>query len=117
MHRFFQLRAALLAGLLVLAVAPHAPAAETRIRVNVFANPQNIALYAAQQKGFFTRHGLAVEIQFTPNSRAQRTGLVQGAFDIAQYERVRHRIARVARGASASEGPGRPAGVRRYHEL
>jgi ABC-type nitrate/sulfonate/bicarbonate transport system substrate-binding protein len=84
MHRSVQLRAALLAGLLVLAVAPHAPAAETRLRVNVFANPQNIALYAAQQKGFLARHGLAVEIAFTPNSRAQRTGLVQGAFDIAQ---------------------------------
>jgi ABC-type nitrate/sulfonate/bicarbonate transport system substrate-binding protein len=84
MHRFIRLGAAPLAALLVLAESSHAPAAETRLRVNVFANPQNIALYAAQQKGFFARHGLAVEIQFTPNSRAQRTGLVQGAFEIAQ---------------------------------
>jgi ABC-type nitrate/sulfonate/bicarbonate transport system substrate-binding protein len=54
------------------------------VRVNVFANPQNVALYAARDKGLFARRGLAVEIQFTPNSRAQRTGLVQGAFEIAQ---------------------------------
>jgi ABC-type nitrate/sulfonate/bicarbonate transport system substrate-binding protein len=81
---FVQLRAVSLATLLVLAGHSYAPAAETRLRVNVFANPQNIALYAAREKGFFARRGLAVEIQFTPNSRAQRTGLVQGAFEIAQ---------------------------------
>jgi ABC-type nitrate/sulfonate/bicarbonate transport system substrate-binding protein len=63
---------------------PDTTAAETRLRVNVFKNPQNIALYAAREKGFLARRGLAVEIQFTPNSRAQRTGLVQGAFEIAQ---------------------------------
>jgi ABC-type nitrate/sulfonate/bicarbonate transport system substrate-binding protein len=68
----------------VIAEVAPASAAETRLRVNVFANPQNIALYAAREKGFFARRGLAVEIQFTPNSRAQRTGLVQGAFEIAQ---------------------------------
>ncbi len=84
MHRFIRLRAAAVAALLVLAQSPHASAAETRLRVNVFANPQNIALYAAREKGFFAKRGLAVEIQFTPNSRAQRSGLVQGAFEIAQ---------------------------------
>ena len=84
MHCSFRLRAASLAALLVLAQSSHASAAETWLRVNVFANPQNIALYAAREKGFFARRGLAVEIQFTPNSRAQRTGLVQGAFEIAQ---------------------------------
>jgi ABC-type nitrate/sulfonate/bicarbonate transport system substrate-binding protein len=69
----------------VLAAAlPSAAAAETRLRVNVFKNPQNIALYAAREKGFFAKRGLAVEIQFTPNSRAQRDGLVHGAFEIAQ---------------------------------
>lgn len=84
MHRCFPVRAATAALLLLLAQSLHARAAETRVRVNVFANPQNVALYAARDKGFFARRGLAVEIQFTPNSRAQRTGLVQGAFEIAQ---------------------------------
>ena len=71
-------------ALLVLAQSQHARTAETHVRVNVFANPQNVALYAAREKGFFARRGIAVEIQFTPNSRAQRSGLVQGGFEIAQ---------------------------------
>jgi ABC-type nitrate/sulfonate/bicarbonate transport system substrate-binding protein len=84
MHRLIRLRGATVAALLVIAQSSRVSAAETRVRVNVFANPQNIALYAARDKGLFARHGLAVEIQFTPNSRAQRTGLVHGAFEIAQ---------------------------------
>ncbi len=71
-------------ALALLVVASTGAAAETRLRVNVFKNPQNVALYVAREKGFFARHGLAVDVQFTPNSRAQRTGLVQGTFDIAQ---------------------------------
>jgi len=84
MHCIIRLRAATIATLLVLVEIGSARASETRLRVNVFANPQNIALYAAREKGFFARRGLAVEIGFTPNSRAQRSGLVQGAFEIAQ---------------------------------
>lgn len=79
----FRRRAAIITSLLVVAFPSAAPA-ETRLRVNVFKNPQNIALYVAREKGFFATHGLSVDIQFTPNSRAQRTGLVQGTFDIAQ---------------------------------
>lgn len=59
-------------------------AQETRLRVNVFPSPQNLPLYAAQEKGFFSKHGLSVEIQVTPNSQAQREGLVQQRFEIAQ---------------------------------
>jgi ABC-type nitrate/sulfonate/bicarbonate transport system substrate-binding protein len=84
MHCRLRLRAATVATLLVLVEIASARAGETHLRVNVFANPQNIALYAAREKGFFARRGLAVDIQFTPNSRAQRSGLVQGAFEIAQ---------------------------------
>ena len=83
MQRACRRRAATIALLFIVASST-AVAAETRLRVNVFKNPQNIALYAAREKGFLARRGLAVEIQFTPNSRAQRTGLVQGAFEIAQ---------------------------------
>src|SRR5262249_479699 len=84
MDRLFLMRVATIALLLLLVQSSPAHAAETRLRVNVFANPQNVALYAARDKGFFARRGLAVEVQFTPNSRAQRTGLVHGAFEIAQ---------------------------------
>ncbi|HYL80316.1 MAG TPA: ABC transporter substrate-binding protein [Candidatus Acidoferrum sp.] len=55
----------------------------TPLRVNVFPGVNNLALYAAQAKGFFARRGLDVRIQFTPNSEAQREGLAGGAFEIA----------------------------------
>ena len=62
----------------------HAEAQETRLRVNVFPSPQNLPLYVAQEKGLFGKRGLTVEIQVTPNSQAQRDGLVNGRFEIAQ---------------------------------
>jgi len=84
MTRFFLLLHATMTAALLLGGALHAAAAETRVRVNVFVGPQNLALYVAQEKGLFAKHGLAVEIQITPNSRAQRDGLKDGSFDIAQ---------------------------------
>jgi ABC-type nitrate/sulfonate/bicarbonate transport system substrate-binding protein len=71
---------ALICGL----AAPRAEAEETRVRVNVFPSPQNLPLYVAVEKGLFAKRGLAVEIQLTPNSQAQRDGLVSGQFEIAQ---------------------------------
>jgi ABC-type nitrate/sulfonate/bicarbonate transport system substrate-binding protein len=79
-----RLRAAIVAASAVLVSALPASATETRVRVNVFIGPQNIALYVAQEKGFFARRGLAVEIEATPNSRAQRDGLINGRSDIVQ---------------------------------
>ena len=61
-----------------------ASAQEARVRVNTFPGPQNLALFVAQDRGLFSKRGLAVEIAFTPNSQAQRDGLVKGAFEIAQ---------------------------------
>lgn len=61
-----------------------AMAQEARLRVNIFAGPQNVGLLAAQEKGFFAKRGLSVEIQITPGSRAQRDGLINGSYDIAQ---------------------------------
>jgi ABC-type nitrate/sulfonate/bicarbonate transport system substrate-binding protein len=57
---------------------------EVRLRVNTFPGPQNLALFVAQDKGLLARHGLSVEIIFTPSSQAQREGLVKGTFEIAQ---------------------------------
>ena len=57
---------------------------EVRLRVNTFPGPQNLALFVAQDKGLLAKHGLSVEIIFTPSSQAQREGLVKGAFEIAQ---------------------------------
>jgi ABC-type nitrate/sulfonate/bicarbonate transport system substrate-binding protein len=67
-----------------LAIGTLRVSAETRLRVNTFPSPQNLPLYVAQEKQFFAKRGLSVEIQVTPNSQAQRDGLVKGSFEIAQ---------------------------------
>ena len=54
-----------------------------KLRVNVFAGVQNLPIFAGQAKGFFARAGLDVDLQFTPNSPAQREGLAKGEFEIA----------------------------------
>jgi ABC-type nitrate/sulfonate/bicarbonate transport system substrate-binding protein len=71
-------------AILVFATALCASAQDARLRVNTFPGPQNLALFVAQDKGLFAKRGLSVEISFTPNSQAQRDGLVKGAFEIAQ---------------------------------
>jgi ABC-type nitrate/sulfonate/bicarbonate transport system substrate-binding protein len=68
----------------VVASALCASAQDARLRVNTFPGPQNLALFVAQDKGLFAKRGLSVEISFTPNSQAQRDGLVKGTFEIAQ---------------------------------
>src|SRR6266545_3885422 len=55
-----------------------------QLRVKTFPGPQNLALFAAQEKGFLAKRGIAVEIQFTANSQELRDGLVAGTFEIAQ---------------------------------
>jgi ABC-type nitrate/sulfonate/bicarbonate transport system substrate-binding protein len=67
----------------LMAVVPQANA-EDRLRVNVFPGPQHVALYVAQERGLFAKRGLAVEIQFTPNAKAQREALADGSIEIAQ---------------------------------
>jgi ABC-type nitrate/sulfonate/bicarbonate transport system substrate-binding protein len=78
------LLSAIAAAVCIFALPPRVAAEETRVRVNVFPSPQNLPLYVAQELGLFAKRGLAVEIQVTPNSQAQRDGLVQGRFEIAQ---------------------------------
>lgn len=72
-----------IAGILLVS-AVCAAAQEVKLRVNVFPSPQNLPLYVAQDKGFLKKRGLSVEIQVTPNSQAQREGLIQHRFEIAQ---------------------------------
>lgn len=67
----------------LFAVMPQANA-DDRLRVNVFPGPQHVALYVAQNKGLFAKRGLTVEIQFTPNAKAQRDALADGSIEIAQ---------------------------------
>jgi ABC-type nitrate/sulfonate/bicarbonate transport system substrate-binding protein len=51
--------------------------------VRVFPGVQNLPLFAGHAKGFFAKHGLKIELQFTPNSQALRDGLAAGDFEIA----------------------------------
>jgi NitT/TauT family transport system substrate-binding protein len=53
------------------------------LRVNVFRGASNLPLYMAQEKGYFARRGLTLQMQFTPNSVEQRAGLASGKFEIA----------------------------------
>ena len=53
------------------------------VRVNVFPGIANLAIFAAQAKGSFTRHAVRVELSFTPDSPTQRAAIAKGTFDIA----------------------------------
>jgi ABC-type nitrate/sulfonate/bicarbonate transport system substrate-binding protein len=68
----------------LLAMTAPVKAENTKLRVNIFAEAQNLALFVAQDEGMFARRQLDAEVTFTPTSSAQRQGLVNGSFDIAQ---------------------------------
>jgi ABC-type nitrate/sulfonate/bicarbonate transport system substrate-binding protein len=76
--------AGFVATLGLLAGIALARAEDVHLRIKVFPGPQNLALFAAQQNGFFSKRQLAVDIQFTTNSQELRDGLVAGAFEIPQ---------------------------------
>jgi NitT/TauT family transport system substrate-binding protein len=73
----------LLSGCAEMASAPGAPPEPATLRVNVFRGASNAPIYMALERGAFSRRGLTVELQFTPNSTAQRDGLAAGRLDIA----------------------------------
>ena len=58
--------------------------AMTKLKVMAFPGLSNFPNYAAEHKGLFAKHGLAVELLFTPNSTVQREGLANGDFQIIQ---------------------------------
>jgi len=76
-------RVAVAALFALLGAQPLMAQGPVKLRVNVFAGIQNLALFVGQTKGIFARYGLEVELQFTPNSPAQRDGLAKGTFEIA----------------------------------
>jgi ABC-type nitrate/sulfonate/bicarbonate transport system substrate-binding protein len=74
----------LAAGLVLFLFAACAGAAElTPVRVKVFVGAQNLPIYAGIAKGIFEKHGVKVDLTFTPNSDVMRNGLAAGEFDIA----------------------------------
>jgi ABC-type nitrate/sulfonate/bicarbonate transport system substrate-binding protein len=71
-------------ALAVLALCEPAAAAEpATLRINVFPTAKNLPFFVGLPRGIFEKHGLKIELQFTPNSAKQREGLAAGAFEIA----------------------------------
>lgn len=57
--------------------------AQTPLKVIVFPGLSNLAQFAAQSQGYYTKRGLAVELINTPNSTELREGLAAGRYHIA----------------------------------
>ena len=83
------------------------------LRVNIFNTSSNLPLLAAQEAGFFAQRGLALEIQHTPNSDAQRNGLAAGSFDIA-HAAVDNAVAMVEAGQDVVIVLGGDAGMNEF---
>jgi ABC-type nitrate/sulfonate/bicarbonate transport system substrate-binding protein len=73
----------LMAACANVANSPPPPNDPVTLRVNVFRGASNLPIYMAQEKGYFSRRGLTLQMQFTPNSSEQRAGLAAGRFEIA----------------------------------
>ena len=56
--------------------------AQDALTVMVFQGVQNLPLLAAQQKGFFAKRGIAVDMRIAPGSQELRDGLAQGRYHI-----------------------------------
>src|SRR5689334_7125805 len=56
--------------------------AQDSLKVMVFAGVQNLPLIVAEEKGFFKKRGLSVEVLPAPTSDALRNGLAEGKHQI-----------------------------------
>jgi len=74
------LRFAVAAALVLVAGA--ASADETLVRLNTFPTARSLPFFVGVEKGFFARHGIKLELEFTRSSKAQREGLASGKFEV-----------------------------------
>ena len=70
-----------IAATLALVAGP-AAAADTLVRVNTFPTARSLPFFVGVEKGFFARHGIKLEFEFTESSSAQREGLANGKFEV-----------------------------------
>jgi ABC-type nitrate/sulfonate/bicarbonate transport system substrate-binding protein len=85
----------LTAWMLMLGLAAPAAAQEpVLVRVNTFPTASYSPLFVGIANGVFEKRGIKIDLQFTPNSQAQRDGLANGAFEIA-YAAVDNAVAMV----------------------
>jgi len=69
---------------LVTATALAQPSAPLQsLNVITFAGGFNLHIYVAQRQGFFAKHGVEVNLRYTPTSAYLMAGLIEGRFDIA----------------------------------
>jgi NitT/TauT family transport system substrate-binding protein len=80
------------------------------LRVNIFNTSSNLPLLAGIARGFFAERDLTIEIQNTPNSDEQRTGLLAGRFEIA-HAAVDNAVAMIEAGHDAVIVCGGDAGM------
>jgi len=73
--------AAMFTGL-TSAAAAQTPATPAALTIMVFQGMQNLPLLAAEAKGFFTKHGLKVDVKIAPSSDELRNGLADGRWQI-----------------------------------
>ena len=71
---------------LVLGAAIHRSEAQSMptVKVMTFPGLTNFPIFAAQHKNLFAKHGIAIELIYTPNSRTQREGLAKNDHQIIQ---------------------------------
>lgn len=81
-----------------------------KLRINIFNTSSNLPLFAAVANGAFSRRGLEIEIQNTPNSDEQRAGLAEGRFEIA-HAAVDNAVAMIESGQDAVIVCGGDAGM------
>jgi ABC-type nitrate/sulfonate/bicarbonate transport system substrate-binding protein len=78
--------AILLVGLWALAPAAFNGSARgaepTVLHVNTFRSSRSLPFYVGVDRGFFTKRGLDVQLEFTESSDRQRSGLADGSIDI-----------------------------------
>ena len=78
----------LIAAFILLAL-PHAAPAQTpagplkTINAITFGGGYNVPAWIAQRQGFFAKHGVAVNLVYTPDSVYLMTSLIEGKFDMA----------------------------------
>ena len=82
-----------LACAMMLGTISAAPA-QTQLKVMVFPGLSNVSIFAAQHKNLFAKHGLAIELLYTPNSDVLRNGLAKGDHQIA-HDAVDNAVAMV----------------------
>ena len=67
---------------LALVAGPAMAADEALVRVNTFPTARSLPFFVGIEKGFFGRHGIKLELEFTESSKAQREGLAGGKFEV-----------------------------------